>query len=237
MDVKRDGFLFYRSYYEAIHSLPKKDRLLSYEALIEYALNGTVPCLSGTPAAVFTLVRPNLDASRRKAESGKKGGQSRGKPKANGKQNENKHDAIKDKGQEIEGQGIEEATLHPTAAVADYLDRVNPAASPRCIETLKAYEQEMGSNVCIRAIDTALDNGAAKWPYVKAILSKWQALGIKCLADIDLLDVKPNTSATTKPTAPQKGSGAYAADQKAYDERLARDIDAIKKLTESGCLN
>ena len=37
--MTRDGFLFYRSYYEAIQKLAKKDRLSAYEAIFEYALN------------------------------------------------------------------------------------------------------------------------------------------------------------------------------------------------------
>ena len=79
---QRGGFVFYRSFYEAIHSLPKRDRLVTYEAVIEYALNGTLPQLAGTPAAVFTLAKPNLDASRRKAESGRLGGLARSKGQA-----------------------------------------------------------------------------------------------------------------------------------------------------------
>lgn len=81
---KRGQFTFYRSFWEAIKVLPKKDRLPIYEAITEYALDGTVPSgLTQSQSAFFSLVKPNLDASRKKAANGKQGGS---KPKANGKQ-------------------------------------------------------------------------------------------------------------------------------------------------------
>ena len=84
----RGQFTFYRSFWEAVKGLPKKDRLPILEAIIEYALDGTSPSgLSKSQSAFFLLVKPNLDASRKKAASGKRGGS---KPKANGKQTETK---------------------------------------------------------------------------------------------------------------------------------------------------
>lgn len=239
MAEQRDGFLFYRSFYEAIHSLPKKDRLSAYEALIEYALDGTAPNLSGAPAAVFTLAKPNIDASRRKAESGKKGGQSRSKTQANGKQNESNPEPIKDKGLRIKdkGQEIEGVTLYPSTAVADYLNRVNPSASPTSIDELKAYEQEMGADVCKRAFDIALDNKSAKWSYIKAILSKWQSLGVKCIADIELLDKKPETSVSSNPANKKNGPGSFCMDEGAYNDRLKKDMEWLKSFSESGGLD
>lgn len=85
---KRGQFTFYRSFWGAVQSLPKKDRLPVLEAIISYALDGDVPSgLSQSQNAFFLLVKPNLDASRKKAANGKQGGS---KPKANGKQTESK---------------------------------------------------------------------------------------------------------------------------------------------------
>ena len=84
----RGQFTFYRSFWEAVQSLPKKDRLPVLEAIISYALDGTTPSgLTQSQSAFFLLVKPNLDASRKKAANGKQGGS---KPKANGKQNASK---------------------------------------------------------------------------------------------------------------------------------------------------
>lgn len=81
---KRGQYTFYRSFWEAIKVLPKKDRLPIYEAITEYALDGTIPSgLTQSQSAFFSLVKPNLDAARKKAANGKQGGS---KQKANGKQ-------------------------------------------------------------------------------------------------------------------------------------------------------
>lgn len=70
----RGQFTFYRSYYEAIKQLPKKEQANVLLAICAYALDEETPKLTGTAAAIFMLVKPTLDASKRKAESGKAGG-------------------------------------------------------------------------------------------------------------------------------------------------------------------
>lgn len=88
---ERGQFTFYRSFWEAVRDLPKKDRLPIYEAVIAYALDGAEPTgLSKTQAGYFLLMKPNLDSARKKAASGKQGGS---KPKGNGKQKESKPEA------------------------------------------------------------------------------------------------------------------------------------------------
>lgn len=86
----RDGFVFYRSFFESFSDLSKKDKLLLFDALCNYALNDIEPELSGTTAAIFKLLKPQVDANNRRYENGKKGGRPRGnqtetktKPKQN----------------------------------------------------------------------------------------------------------------------------------------------------------
>lgn len=112
-----------------------------------------------------------------------------------------------------------------SGAAAVYLDRVNASASQTCLEQLAAYEREMGTEVCIRAMDIALDNSKATWPYIRAILGKWQSLGVKCLADIDRLDVKPQQ---TGPAA--KGKTVYCGDytQGPAADQLKKDMDWLE---------
>ena len=87
--MERGQFTFYRSYYEAVKHLNKSDRAAVLMAICAYALDEELPSLSGTPAAIFALVKPTLDTSRKKAESGKRGGES----EANGKQTASKQQA------------------------------------------------------------------------------------------------------------------------------------------------
>lgn len=101
----RGQFTFYRSFWEAVQSLPKKDKLPVLEAIISYALDGVTPSgLTHSQSAFFLLVKPNLDASRKKAANGKQGGS---KPKANG----SKTQAKKEREKEVENENEEEIEI------------------------------------------------------------------------------------------------------------------------------
>ena len=65
----REYFTFYRSYWEAISALPEEDRLAVFTSITAFALDGTTPDppLTGTPAAIFMLVKPTLENARRRA--------------------------------------------------------------------------------------------------------------------------------------------------------------------------
>ena len=120
----RQQFTFYRSFWEAFKGLPKKDRLPILEAIIEYALDEKPPSgLNQTQGAFFSLVKPTLDASRKKAESGKQGGS---KSKANGKQNEREKEIEKENEKEIENEIEKESLTHmgsvPLVCVRDEFD-------------------------------------------------------------------------------------------------------------------
>lgn len=103
--MERNQFTFYRSYYEAVRELPKKEQSAVMLAICAYALDEEEPNLTGTAKAIFSLVRPTLDASRRKAISGKTGGerkQAESKTEANGKQTERKKENKKENKKEKE---------------------------------------------------------------------------------------------------------------------------------------
>lgn len=81
----RNQMTFYISFWEAINGLSKKDQLPVFRAVISYGLFGeTGENLTATQSAFFSLIKPVLDAARKKASNGKQKGS---KAKANGKQN------------------------------------------------------------------------------------------------------------------------------------------------------
>lgn len=78
--MERNTFKFFRSYRDsarAIASVSVEDAYSFLMAVMDYALDGAVPDSAGTTAAMFLLVKPTLDASIKKQESGAKGGSSR----------------------------------------------------------------------------------------------------------------------------------------------------------------
>lgn len=89
---ERDGFVFYRSFRDAIDQLPVKDQLPILKAIIDFGLDGAEPTkLTSTQNAFYVLVRPILQKGRNKAANGQKGGS---KPKANGKQIESQSEGV-----------------------------------------------------------------------------------------------------------------------------------------------
>ena len=112
---ERKQFTFYLSIFKALRKIKKKpDRADAYDAICAYALFGEDPDLDQLPDSVsiaFELIRPVLDASRRKAKNGKQGGskqkQNESKPEANGKQTGSKQDESASKGEKEKEEEVE----------------------------------------------------------------------------------------------------------------------------------
>ena len=142
----RKQMTFYSSFWEAINALPKKDQLPVMRATIEYGLNGThSEKLTVSQSAFFSLIKPNLDASRKKASSGKAGGS---KAKANDKQTASKTEANskqtaseKEKENEIE----KESLLSSSATAAE--DNKAAAATPAGFDL---FWEKYPNKVCMR---------------------------------------------------------------------------------------
>lgn len=96
--MKRDSFIFYRSFFEAAQELSQKDRMKLYDAICELALNGNEIELKGPSKAVFIPIAPQIAANNVRYQNGTKGGrkkrsnyQTKSEPKEN--QNETKSEA------------------------------------------------------------------------------------------------------------------------------------------------
>ena len=75
---QRDTFIFYRSFKESMSDLSDTDKLIMYEAITDYSLDMKEPELTGFPKALFSLIRPFLDANTQRWKNGCKGGAPRG---------------------------------------------------------------------------------------------------------------------------------------------------------------
>ena len=106
----RKQFTCYRSYYEAIGCLEAEERLAAYDMMMEYAYFGKEPDLQTLPpvvAALFLLMRPNLDAGRRKAEN--RLGKVKNKERTNEEQTENKRENKSESKSESESESKSES--------------------------------------------------------------------------------------------------------------------------------
>lgn len=112
--TRREQFTFYRSYYEALKALPKREQVNVVLAICAYALDEEMPNLSGVALSVFTLIRPTLDSGRNKAmnrmnKTGKGEKEIGNKHGTNEEQNDNKKEQTgKEKEREGEGEGERE---------------------------------------------------------------------------------------------------------------------------------
>lgn len=116
--------------------------------------------------------------------------------------------------------------------IADYANRVNPAASPRCLAELEAFARAMGPEVCRRAIDIALDERKATWSYIRAILRDKQAKGVKSLADWEALEVK--RAPAPMPDKPGEADQRARDDMVQLREIMARERALMAQEREAG---
>ena len=178
--MERSQFTFYRSYYEAIKSLPPK--LLSEVVLsvCAYALDGEDPTLSGASLSMFALIKPTLDASRCKAENGKRGGRPK-QDEPNEKQNKPNRKQIEPNSQNIKPK-IENKKEKENEIENECYISPKPSSSssekakrflPPSLEEVTAFVRERNSPVDPQEF---LDFYAAKgWLVGKTPMKDWRA--------------------------------------------------------------
>lgn len=161
-DEARSQFTFYRSFFEAVFKIKNKAaRAEAYDAICKYALFNDAPDvdkMSDAAAIAFMLIKPNLDASRRKAKSGKNGGTSKqtaSKAEANGKQNGSKQEANckqeegeseKEKEKEREKEREKENECYPPNPLAGGSEK-KKRFTPPTVEQVSEYCQEKGYRI------------------------------------------------------------------------------------------
>lgn len=71
---KRDSFIFYRSFVNALDSLEDEQYARVFRAISKFALDGKETKLSGVEKVIFELVKPQLVSNQKRWENGCKGG-------------------------------------------------------------------------------------------------------------------------------------------------------------------
>lgn len=126
----RDQYTFYRSFWDAMRVLPKKEQLSFVTAICAYVFDDEETELTGGASAAFMLVRPVLDKASKRASSGRVGGSKReanvkqiaSKTRANGKQTTSDKEREKEVEREMEVEEEDsacarEGTSAPAASV------------------------------------------------------------------------------------------------------------------------
>lgn len=192
----------YYSYLDFMAELSDAECGRLFKACLTYGKTGAEPELRGNERFVWPGIKSQIDRDAEKykarCEQNRNNRQrtstndnERQRPSTKQTKEKAKEKAKgKAKGKERSPGGDSSAPARADTAAAYYLDRVNPMASQASLEELAGFESAMGTAVCQRAIDVALDERKASWSYIRAILRDKQAKGVRSLADWDALEAK-----------------------------------------------
>lgn len=192
--MARDSFIFYRSFYEAISELPKENQADTYNAIIQYALNQEEIELTGISKAIFSLVKPQLDANYKKYENGK---QKKSKPEANKKQtrsktitnvnvNVNENENVNVNANVNDNVG--DSCVDGLQEIIEFYDNNIGMITPFGVEVLSDYAKEMHKDLIILAMKKSVEANIRTIQYIKGILNNWSKKGIKTVLEAEKED-------------------------------------------------
>ena len=208
--MARDSFIFYRSFYEAISELPKENQADTYDAIMQYALNQKEIELTGISKAIFSLVKPQLDANYKKYENGK---QKKSKKEAKVKQNESKAETnVNDNENENvnvnenvnDNDNVGDSCVDGLQEVIDFYSNNIGFLNPYGLKILESYAKDLSSELVIYAMQISVENNKKTISYIKAILNNWAKANIRTLEDAK----RENKSKTTNRATDRKYTDA-----------------------------
>lgn len=176
MTNEMTGFIFYRSFMQALDGIPDADRLALYDAVVHYALQDKEPTFEqGYCSSIFSLIRPQLDANRQRYDAGKASGAKR---KASAKKAKSERDA-NDMGTEAERDANDTGTKKKIKKEKENKNKneiekeKSKRFTPPTLEEVKAYCLESGHRIdAERFIDYYESNG---WMVGRNKMKDWKA--------------------------------------------------------------
>lgn len=181
-----DGFVFFKTYYEAMQYLPDSDRLALYDAICQYGIYGVEPeNLPPIARGFFILQRPNIDASLKRfktnQENGRKGGAPKGNRNAskqpknnpNSTDNQAKINLDKDKDKDKDIDKDMDKDMDKDICVEGEKTKRPKRFSPPTVSQVQDYVQEKGYGIdAQRFVDFYASKG---WRVGNTPMKDWQA--------------------------------------------------------------
>ena len=185
--MARDSFIFYRSFYEAISELPKENQADSYNVIMRYALDQEEIELTGISKAIFSLVKPQLDANYKKYENGKQK-----KSKTEAKQKQTKSKKVTNVNENVnvndnvnvnvnDNDKVSDSCVDGLQKIIDFYNENIGLITPYGVEVLEDYSKDMPTDLIIYAMQISVEANKRTIKYIKAILNNWQKAGIRTL--------------------------------------------------------
>ena len=169
--MKRESFIFYKSFYESIKELDPIDQAQIYNAIFKYQFEGEEIELKGVCKSIFTLIIPQLEANNKRYLNGLKGGAPKGNQNANKKQPKNNLDLTKKQPNENDNVNDNENVndnANDNDNIYDYIqENFGRTLAPVDYEKISEWED---SELTRYAIKKAVINNKCSIGYIDGIL-------------------------------------------------------------------
>lgn len=168
-----DSIVFYRSFFEAIKSIPDSGaRLQAYEAILDYAFDGTTnKDISPFANIVLEMAKPQLDANAKRRQNGSKGGAPAGNQ--NAKKNNQKQPTVEFENNQKQPNVNVNENVNVNDNEKEIIKKKAQRFAPPTKESISEYCLEKGISIDIdRFLDYYESNG---WKVGKNPMKDWKA--------------------------------------------------------------
>ena len=169
MEEKKESFVFYRSFYEAISNIKEDNKRLEiYEAIFELALkNNEIELKDNISKVVMGLIKPQILANNKRYKDGLKGG--RPKTKTTGfdkeKPNVNENDNVNEN--ENDNNILSSSSTPNTEIYKEIIDYLNQKLNTNYKYTTKATQSKikarMNEGFSLNDFKTVIDKMTDEW--------------------------------------------------------------------------
>lgn len=181
--MKRESFIFYKSFYDSIKELAPKEQAQIYNAIFEYQFENKIIDLKGVCKSIFTLILPQLEANNKRYENGKRGGRPRQNQNETETKPKNNQNETKMKPNENDNVNVNENDNGNdiyTYLENNFARTLSPIEIDKINQWLSLYEE----NIIKYAIELSVLNGKKTFNYVDGILKNWKGHNFNSLDEI-----------------------------------------------------
>lgn len=225
--MKRESFIFYKSFYDSIKELAPKEQVQIYNAIFEYQFFGEQIELKGVCKSIFTLILPQLEANNKKYENGKKGGrpksnknETKTKPKINQNETKTKPNVNDNENENVnvnDNDNYNDNVIDTnTSTIFDFIEK----SFGRTLNFIE-YEEisSWEDNELTRyAIKQAILNSKYNIKYISRILESYRLNNIKTVQEAQQEEEEFKKKKETKATT--KNGGKYRQSVEEFDAIL-----------------
>ena len=185
--MKRESFIFYKSFYESIKELDPLDQVKIYDAIFKHQFEGEDVELTGICKSIFTLIIPQLEANNKRYLNGLKGGAPKGNQNATKKQPKNNQELTKKQPNVNDNENVN-VNDNGKNDIFDFIqNNFGRMLRPAEIEEITKWDD---NEVTRHAIKQAVLNGAYSTKYINTILDSYKAKNITTVVEAQKADKK-----------------------------------------------